>query len=69
MPKTPSKIHMHDMVKIDTTVFEILRGGGGAFKAPLPRIVSCLKYSGSDRVKTCLIKSVCTNIFNAINIA
>ena len=34
MPKTPGKIHMYDMVKIDTIVFEIV--GGGAFKAPTP---------------------------------
>ena len=50
MPKTPSKMHMYDMVKIDTIVFEIVGGGGGAFKALLPRIVSCLKHPGSDRV-------------------
>ena len=43
MPKTPGKMHMYDMAKIDTTVFEIV-GGGVAFKAPPPpRIVSCLK--------------------------
>ena len=35
MPETPGKIHMYDMVKIDTIVFEIL-------KSP-PRIVNCLK--------------------------
>ena len=28
MPKTPGKIHMYDMVKIDTIVFEIIGGGG-----------------------------------------
>ena len=28
MPKTPGKIHMYDMVKIDKTVFEIVGGGG-----------------------------------------
>ena len=36
MPKTPGKMHMYDMVKIDTIVFEIVGeggGGGGAFKA------------------------------------
>ena len=27
---------MYDMVKIDTKVFEIVGGGGGAFKAPPP---------------------------------
>ena len=41
MPITPGKIHMYDMVKIDTTVFEIV--GGGAFKAPPPLIDNCLK--------------------------
>ena len=34
MPKTPGKIHMYDMVKIDKIVFENI--GGGAFKAPPP---------------------------------
>ena len=35
LPKTPSKMHMYDMLKIDTIVFEIVGGGGGgAFKAP-----------------------------------
>ena len=29
MPKTPGKIHMYNMVKIDTIVFEIVGGGGG----------------------------------------
>ena len=29
MPKTPSKMHMYDMMKIDTIVFEIVEGGGG----------------------------------------
>ena len=28
MPKTPGQIHMYDIVKIDTTVFEIIGGGG-----------------------------------------
>ena len=28
MPKTPGKIHMYDMVRIDTIVFEIVGGGG-----------------------------------------
>ena len=36
MLKTPSKMHMYDMVKIDTIVFEIV-GGGGAFKPPPDR--------------------------------
>ena len=49
MPKTPSEMHMYDMVTIDTIVFEIV-GGGEDFLKP-SRIVSCLKYPGSDRVK------------------
>ena len=49
MRETPSKMHMHDMGKIDTIVFEIV--GGGGFKDPPPRIVNCLKYPGLDRVK------------------
>ena len=37
MPKTPGKIHMYDMVKIDTIVFEIVWGGLlKPFKAPPP---------------------------------
>ena len=29
MPKTPSKMHIYDMLKIDIIVFEIVVGGGG----------------------------------------
>ena len=29
MPKIPGNMHMYDMVKIDTIVFEIVGGGGG----------------------------------------
>ena len=36
MPKTPGKMHMYDMVKIDTIVFEIVGGVGEAFNAPPP---------------------------------
>ena len=35
MPNTPSGMHMYDMVKIDTVVFEIL-GGGGLLTPPPP---------------------------------
>ena len=35
MSKTPGKMHMYDMVKIDTIVFEIV-GGGGGLKPPPP---------------------------------
>ena len=48
MPKTPSKMHMYDMVKIDIIIFEIV--GGGGVKAP-HRIVRCLIYRESDMVK------------------
>ena len=50
MLKTPSKMHMYKMVKIDKTVFQIV-GGGGVLLKPPPRIVSYLKYPGSVRVK------------------
>ena len=33
MPKTPGKMHMYDMVKIDRIVFEIV-GGGGFYDPP-----------------------------------
>ena len=41
MRKTPSKMHMHDMVTIDAIVLEIVGGGGGGglLQPPLPRIV------------------------------
>ena len=28
MPETPRKMHMYDMVKMDTIVFEMVGGGG-----------------------------------------
>ena len=34
MTKTPGKMHMYDVVKIDIIVFEIV--GGGSFKSPPP---------------------------------
>ena len=45
MPKTPGKMHMYDMVKIDSLIDSFRdRRGGGTFKAPPPpRILSCLK--------------------------
>ena len=49
MCKKPGKMYMHDMVKIDTIVFEIV-GGGGVYKAPPPRRVNCPKYPGWNRV-------------------
>ena len=35
MFKTPSKMHMYDMVTIGTIVFEIV-WGGGVVESPLP---------------------------------
>ena len=35
MPKTPGKMHIYDMVKIDNIFFETV-GGGGACKALPP---------------------------------
>ena len=49
MRETPSAMHMHDMVTIDTTVLEIV--GVGGIKAPPPRIVNFLKHPRSDKVK------------------
>ena len=37
MSKTPGKMYMYDMVKIDTIVFEIVGGGAVTFKAPPDR--------------------------------
>ena len=42
MPETPGKMHIYDMVKIDTILFEIVGGGVGLLNPP-PRIVNCLK--------------------------
>ena len=36
MPETPGKMHMYDMVKINTIVFEIVGGGGGLLKSKVP---------------------------------
>ena len=44
---------MHDMVTIDTIVFEIVRGGGEVSKPPL--IVNLLKRTGSDSVNSRII--------------
>ena len=47
MPKTPGKMHMYDMVKIDTIVFKIV--GGGALKAPPPPPGSLAVWNSPDR--------------------
>ena len=66
MRKTPTEMYIHDMVMIDTRVFEIV-GKGRLFKShpspPPPRIVNFLKYAGSDRVKEV---SMCNTIINYI---
>ena len=48
MPKTPGKIHMYDMVKIDTIVFEIVGGGEGGFSSPPPG--SLTVWNSPDRI-------------------
>ena len=62
MPKTPGKMHMYDIVKIDTMVFEIVGlfqtgndpgGGGGALKAPPPH------YD---------LENYCVNLHHIINV-
>ena len=35
MPKRPIKMHKHDMVKIDSIVFEVVEGGG-LYPSPPP---------------------------------
>ena len=50
MRKTSFKMHMYDMVTIDSIVFEVVRVG--LLKPPLtppPRIVNFRKYFRSDR--------------------
>ena len=59
MQKTPRKLRMHDMMTIDTIVFENL--GGGAFKAT-PGFVNFLKYPGSNRVKVPKCCYTCTSV-------
>ena len=50
MRETPSKMHMNDMVNIDTIVFEIVcGGGGGAFRGHL-RIVIIVSNT-PDRIR------------------
>ena len=59
MPKTPGKMHMYDMVKIDHIIFDIVK------PPPPPRIVSCLKLPGSDRVNIIsLIASTILTIYH-----
>ena len=47
------------MVKIDTIVFEFLKPPPRP-----PRIVSCLKHSGSDRVKKCIFPYTITTVLH-----
>ena len=48
MRETPSEMHMHDMVTIDTVDYEIVGGREGLLKSPPPRIVNLLEYP--DRI-------------------
>ena len=47
MPKTPGKMHMYDMVKIDTIVFEFV-GGGGLLTPPPPGTLAV--WNSPDRI-------------------
>ena len=49
MPETPGKMHMYDMMKINTIVFEIVRGGGGLLKPPTPD----RQLSEISRIRNC----------------
>ena len=57
MNKTDSKIHLHDMVTIDTTVFEIVWGGGGVV-GWLLTFFSFLNYTGLEWVKKQILKKM-----------
>ena len=62
MPKTPSKMHMYDIVKTETIVFEIVGRGEAPFNPPPLRTVSCLKHPGSDKVLKKVFKKTLTFI-------
>ena len=62
MRKAPSKMHMNDMVRIDTIVFGIVVAGGGG-----RGIVSYIKYPGSDRVKLKIFWKYHLNIILTLN--
>ena len=57
MPETPGKMHMYDMVKIDTIVFEIV-GGGGLLKPPPPG--SLAVWNSPDRIGLNSCRYKCT---------
>ena len=49
-PPLDSPLHMYDMVKIDTTVFEIVRGGEGLLK-PSPGACPGIRKRGAQNLK------------------
>ena len=62
MPKTPNKMHMYDMVKIDTLVceivgrtFNLIRSGGGDFKSPLPPIFCTHAFIFGATIQNCAL--------------
>ena len=50
MHKTPGEMHMYDMVKIDTIVFEIVGGGGLLKPTPPPPPGSLAVRNSPDRI-------------------
>ena len=50
-PPLDSPLHMYDMVKIDTTVFEIVRGGEGLLK-PSPGACPGIRKRGGSKSKS-----------------
>ena len=65
MGRTPYKMHILDMVTIDTLIFEILEERRGLLTYS-PRIVNFLKYLRLDRVKYNLFK-LKTGLFKKIS--
>ena len=66
MRKTLSKMHMPDMVTIDTIVLEI--AGGWFLPPPLtPLIVNFLKHPRSDRVTACYIMTLTAQLSHQLH--